>query len=115
MAMSDHLLQSTYIQALSIQKVKESYEDIGKNKSDFESLENLSNSELNLKKLIRSIAPDIFGLEKVKETLLIQLVGGSTIQMSDGVKIRGNINVGLIGDPGIAKSQLLKFISHLTP
>lgn len=35
--------------------------------------------------------------------------------MSDGVKIRGNINVGLIGDPGIAKSQLLKFISHLTP
>lgn len=70
---------------------------------------------MNLNKLINSIAPDIFGLEKVKETLLIQLVGGSTIHMHDGVKIRGNINVGLIGDPGIAKSQLLKFIAHLTP
>ena len=89
---------------MSIQKVKESYEDMGKNKSDFESMENISNTELNLKKLLWSIAPDIFGLEKVKETLLIELVGGSTIQMSDGVKIRGNINVGLIADPGIAKS-----------
>lgn len=43
------------------------------------------------------------------------MVGGSTILMEDGVKIRGNINVGLIGDPGIAKSQLLKFIAHATP
>lgn len=35
--------------------------------------------------------------------------------MEDGVKIRGNLNVGLIGDPGVAKSQLLKFIAHITP
>ncbi len=57
-----------------------------------------------MKKLINSIAPDIFGLERVKQSLLIQLVGGSTILLNDGVKIRGNINVSLIGDPGIAKS-----------
>ncbi len=43
------------------------------------------------------------------------MVGGSNLKASDGVKIRGNINIGLIGDPGVAKSQLLKFISHVTP
>lgn len=68
-----------------------------------------------MKKLINSIAPDIFGLDRVKEVLLLQMVGGSTITMEDGIKIRGNINVGLIGDPGIAKSQLLKFVAHVTP
>ena len=43
------------------------------------------------------------------------MVGGSNLKTPDGVKIRGNINIGLIGDPGVAKSQLLKFISHITP
>ena len=43
------------------------------------------------------------------------MVGGSTIEMEDGMKIRGNMNMALIGDPGVAKSQLLKFISNITP
>lgn len=43
------------------------------------------------------------------------MVGGSTIELKDGMKIRGDMNMALIGDPGVAKSQLLKFISHITP
>lgn len=43
------------------------------------------------------------------------MVGGSTQVMPDGMRIRGDINVALIGDPGVAKSQLLKHICHLTP
>ena len=35
--------------------------------------------------------------------------------MNDGMKIRGDINIALIGDPGVAKSQLLKHISHISP
>ena len=43
------------------------------------------------------------------------MVSGSTLKLDDGMKIRGDINIALIGDPGVAKSQLLKQIAHLTP
>jgi len=65
--------------------------------------------------LARSIAPEIFGLEDVKKCLLLQLVGGVTRQQGDGMKTRGDINVCLMGDPGVAKSQLLKHISKIAP
>lgn len=66
-------------------------------------------------RLARSICPEIFGMIEVKESLLLLMVGGVTKEMSDGMKIRGNINVLLMGDPGIAKSQLLKHISSFAP
>ena len=66
-------------------------------------------------KLARSIAPEIYGLDYVKKALLLLMTGGVTKQTHDNVKIRGEINIALIGDPGIAKSQLLKHISHLAP
>jgi len=59
-------------------------------------------------RLAMSIAPEIFGLEDVKKALLLQMVGGVTKEMPDGMKIRGDINICLMGDPGVAKSQLLK-------
>ena len=65
--------------------------------------------------LSRSIAPEIFGLEDVKKVLLLQLVGGESRQQGDGMKTRGDINVCLMGDPGVAKSQLLKKIKSIAP
>ncbi|KAG9433572.1 DNA replication licensing factor Mcm7 [Apis mellifera carnica] len=52
-------------------------------------------------KLARSIAPEIYGLEDVKKALLLLLVGG-TDKHKDDIKIRGNINICLMGDPGVA-------------
>jgi DNA replication licensing factor MCM7 len=46
---------------------------------------------------------------------LLLLVGGVTKAMGDGMKIRGDINVCLMGDPGVAKSQLLKYIAKIAP
>lgn len=66
-------------------------------------------------KLSRSIAPEIFGMDFVKKSLLLMMTGGVTKETHDNVRIRGEINIALIGDPGIAKSQLLKHISHLAP
>lgn len=66
-------------------------------------------------KLTRSIAPEIYGLGYVKKALLLLMTGGVTKETHDNVKIRGQINIALIGDPGIAKSQLLKHISYLAP
>ena len=62
-----------------------------------------------------SIAPEIFGMEKVKHALLLLMAGGVTKETHDNLKIRGEINIALVGDPGIAKSQLLKHISYLAP
>jgi DNA replication licensing factor MCM7 len=66
-------------------------------------------------RLAKSIAPEIFGLEDVKKALLLQMIGGVTRTLEDGMKIRGDINVLLMGDPGVAKSQLLKHISTIAP
>ncbi|KAH7650434.1 minichromosome maintenance mcm7p, partial [Cryptosporidium bovis] len=66
-------------------------------------------------RLANSIAPEIFGMLDVKKGLLLQLIGGSTKNVSDGMKIRGNLHVLLMGDPGVAKSQLLTQITKIAP
>ena len=52
------------------------------------------------KKLISSVAPSIYGLENIKEAVLLQLAGGNPKEFKDGIKVRGDVNVLLVGDPG---------------
>jgi DNA replication licensing factor MCM7 len=79
-------------------------------------LKNMCDGDMQLyTRLASSICPEIFGMEEVKKALLLLMVGGVTKEMVDGMKIRGNINVLLMGDPGIAKSQMLKHISTFAP
>lgn len=66
-------------------------------------------------KLAKSIAPEIYGHLDIKKVLLLLLCGGVTKEIGDGLKIRGDINVCLMGDPGVAKSQLLKAIGKIAP
>ncbi|KHJ40761.1 MCM2/3/5 family protein [Trichuris suis] len=63
-------------------------------------------------RLTYSIAPEIFGHEDVKKALLLMLVGGVD-RNPRGMKIRGSINICLMGDPGVAKSQLLTYVDRL--
>ncbi len=65
-------------------------------------------------KLASSLAPEIYGHEDVKKALLLLLVGGVDCN-PQGMKIRGNINILLMGDPGVAKSQLLSYIDRIAP
>jgi replicative DNA helicase Mcm len=67
------------------------------------------------RKLIMSLAPSIYGYEDVKEGILYLLFGGTAKQLPDGINIRGDENVLLIGDPGTAKSQLLQYVSRIAP
>jgi len=63
----------------------------------------------------RSIAPEIFGHGDVKKALLLVLIGSYTKVMEDGMKIRGDIHSLLMGDPGVAKSQLVKQVCNIAP
>lgn len=62
-----------------------------------------------------SIAPSIYGNAEIKKAIACLLVGGSKKILPDGMKLRGDINVLLLGDPGTAKSQLLKFVEKVSP
>ncbi|KAK0673989.1 putative DNA replication licensing factor mcm5 [Cercophora samala] len=61
------------------------------------------------------IAPSIYGNRDIKRAILCLLMGGSKKILPDGMKLRGDINVLLLGDPGTAKSQLLKFVQQAAP
>ena len=77
--------------------------------------ETVGRGESMYSRLARSIAPEIFGHEDVKKALLLLMVGGVTKQLRDGMKMRGDLHVCLMGDPGVAKSQLLKFVCNVAP
>ncbi|KAH0498160.1 hypothetical protein TgHK011_005430 [Trichoderma gracile] len=61
------------------------------------------------------IAPSIYGNRDIKKAILCLLLGGSKKILPDGMRLRGDINVLLLGDPGTAKSQLLKFVEKAAP
>ncbi len=66
-------------------------------------------------RLITSFAPHIHGHEIIKEAILLLIVGSTQRVLTDGTKIRGDINIFLVGDPGTAKSEMLKFCARIAP
>ena len=108
------MIHDTYIEAFKIEKEKKNYQETKINPETINTLKKDKSNTLYLN-LAKSIAPEIFGMEDIKKALLLLLVGGVDKTLPDGMKIRGNLNILLMGDPGIAKSQLLKYISHISP
>lgn len=65
--------------------------------------------------VIQSISPSIYGYEPVKEGIALQLFGCSPVELPDGARIRGDTHILLTGDPGTAKSEMLKWVSQVAP
>jgi replicative DNA helicase Mcm len=103
------------IEANNIIPMEEDYEDIQIDEEEERVIRELAADPELLKKVVKSIAPSIWGHENVKLALALQLFGGVKKNRSDGTAMRGDIHVLLVGDPGVAKSVMLSFISSVAP
>jgi replicative DNA helicase Mcm len=94
------------------------FTEISIEEEDSERILEISKRDDLMSLIQRSIAPSIFAtgiLGHVKRSLALQLFGGVSRKLNDKTRSRGDIHILLMGDPGVAKSQLLSFISALSP
>ncbi len=94
------------------------FTEITIDEEDSEKIVEISKREDLMMLVQRSIAPSIFAtgiLGFVKRSLALQLFGGVSRRLNDKTRSRGDIHILLMGDPGVAKSHLLTFISELSP
>ncbi|ABK14056.1 minichromosome maintenance protein MCM [Methanothrix thermoacetophila] len=104
-----------FLDGISIEMMEQEFEEIEISPEDEKRILELSRDPNIYEKIVRSIAPSIYGYEDVKEALALQLVSGFSKRLPDGARIRGDIHILLVGDPGVAKSQLLRYMAKLSP
>ncbi|MEM3571121.1 MAG: AAA family ATPase, partial [Candidatus Bathyarchaeia archaeon] len=104
-----------YIDANFIDVVGKEAEIVEITPEEEEEIKKLAKDPLIHEKLLKSLAPSIYGYENIKEAILYLLFGGVPKQLPDGISIRGDTNVLLVGDPGTAKSQLLQYVARIAP
>lgn len=114
-ALKAGLLTETYLEAQYIHQHKKKYALVELSHEIQERVDQMISEGNIYERLAKSIAPEIYGHLDVKKALLLLLVGGVEKRVGDGMQIRGDINVCLMGDPGVAKSQLLKAIVKISP
>src|SRR5512136_2278513 len=111
--------KSTYFdlfhKGISVEMKEQEFEEIDISPEDEKIILDMSRDPDIYEKIRRSIAPSIYGYEDVKEALALQLVSGFSKKLPDGARIRGDIHFLLVGDPGIAKSQLLRYMTKISP
>ncbi|CAN1186616.1 DNA replication licensing factor MCM7 [Linum perenne] len=114
-AMRAGLVADTYLEVMSATHSKKRYEEYEQGGDEEQQIRQLAEDGDIYNKLSRSLAPEIYGHEDIKKALLLLLVGAPHRKLKDGMKIRGDLHVCLMGDPGVAKSQLLKHIINVAP
>ena len=104
-----------FLECNSIEIAEKEFEEVEIDEKAEDEIRKLSCDPMIYRMCTHSIAPTIYGNEDVKEAITLQLFGGIAKEMPDGTHLRGDIHVLLIGDPGIAKSQLLRYVVKCSP
>ena len=104
------------VEANNLIPLESTYEDLEISDEEEKQIQELAADPELFKKLRNSIAPSIWGYEEIKEALVLQMFSGvRKVNPNDGSVSRGDIHLFLMGDPGVAKSQVLKFVSNIAP
>ncbi|MGQ0537296.1 MAG: minichromosome maintenance protein MCM [Methanobacteriota archaeon] len=104
-----------HVAGVSVEMQQQEYEEVKISPEDEAAIKTLAGDPEVYRKMVASIAPTIYGMELEKEALVLQLLGGVAKHLPDGSRLRGDIHVLLVGDPGVAKSQLLRYAARLAP
>jgi replicative DNA helicase Mcm len=106
----DLIIEANYVEPLADDTI-----DMKISAEDLEEIKKISKLENPLHSLATSLAPSIYGHDKIKEAIVLQLAGGVRKVRPDGVTTRGDMHMLFIGDPGSGKSQLLKRVAAIAP
>ncbi|BCU70494.1 minichromosome maintenance protein MCM [Stygiolobus caldivivus] len=104
-----------YLKVNSIEISQKVLDEVRISEEDEKKIKDLAKDPWIREKIISSIAPSIYGHWEIKEAIALSLFGGVSKILADGTRIRGDIHVLIIGDPGTAKSQILQFASRVAP
>lgn len=104
-----------FLRVNSIEIQEYEMENVEIAEEDKEEIKEIAKDPKLFDKIIGSIAPSIQGMESIKEGLALQLFGGVRKETPDESRVRGDIHILLVGDPGTAKSQLLRYIAQISP
>lgn len=105
----------TVIEANYIERRADKFSNLGLTDEDVAEIRELSKQENIAERVFKSIAPSVYGHEDIKIALALALLGGERKELENGMKVRGDINVLMLGDPGTAKSQFLKYTEKAAP
>ena len=106
----DLLIEANFLEA-----IEETFYEVEISEEEEEKIKEIAKDPRVYEKLVKSVAPSIYGYEKIKEALLLQLMGGVRKVRKDKVVSRGDMHILLVGDPGAGKSALLKRIHLVAP
>ena len=104
-----------YLEAIHLEETAKEFEDVDISPDEEKEIKELAAKDDVYDQLVQSIAPHIYGHEIMKEAIALQLFGGVKKNLPNGQLIRGNIHVMIVGDPGLAKSQILRATDTIAP
>ena len=104
-----------YMDGVSVEVEDEQFEEMDITDEDVAEIVALSEADDLYERMVGSVAPSIYGYRQEKLAMILQLFSGVTKKLPDESRIRGDLHLLLIGDPGTGKSQLLSYIRNIAP
>jgi len=115
MDQTDSRVFDMYLEGVDVTVEDEEFEEMEISEAEREEIIRLSEQPDIYERIVDSIAPTIYGFEVAKLAIALQLFSGVTKHLPDGARIRGDVHILLVGDPGTGKSQILQYIRHVSP
>jgi len=104
-----------FLDSNHVEPTEAEWKTIEISKKDEEDIKKMAKDPKIYEKLIDSLAPSLYGLREIKESIILQLFGGVPRTLKDKTNFRGDIHILCIGDPASGKSQLLKLTPEIVP